>query len=91
MLAMSTRHGQHRADREREGDDDVTSVDNPDAPAQPDGHPGDLRRLARGSALNLAGSFFAASVNLVLPVIITRSLTQRTPASSSRRRPCSPS
>ncbi len=58
------------------GDDDVTSVDVPDAPLRPDGHEADLRRLARGSALNLAGSFIAASLNLVLPVIITRSLTQ---------------
>ncbi len=54
----------------------MTSVDNPDALTQPDGHRADLRRLARGSALNLAGSFFAASVNLVLPIIITRSLTK---------------
>ncbi len=34
----------------------------------------DLRRLARGSSLNLAGSFVAASLNLVLPVVITRGL-----------------
>ncbi len=54
----------------------MTSVDVPDAPLRPDGHEADLRRLARGSALNLAGSFIAASLNLVLPVIITRSLTQ---------------
>lgn len=38
------------------------------------GAPADLRRLARGSSLNLAGSFVAASLNLVLPVVITRSL-----------------
>lgn len=36
---------------------------------------GDLRRLARGSSLNLAGSFVAAVLNLVLPVIITRGLS----------------
>ena len=34
----------------------------------------DLRRLARGSALNLAGSLVAAVLNLVLPVLITRGL-----------------
>lgn len=54
----------------------MISVDDPDAPLKPDGHAADLRRLARGSALNLAGSFVAASLNLVLPVIITRSLAK---------------
>ncbi len=36
----------------------------------------DLRRLARGSAVNLAGSLVAAVLNLVLPILITRGLTQ---------------
>src|SRR5262245_17898674 len=36
----------------------------------------DLRRLARGSALNVAGSTVAVALNLILPVIITRNLTQ---------------
>lgn len=34
----------------------------------------DLRQLARQSGLNLAGSFVAAALNLVLPVLITRTL-----------------
>lgn len=36
---------------------------------------GDLRRLARGSSLNLAGSTVSAVVNLVLPIIVTRRLS----------------
>ena len=32
----------------------------------------DLRQLARQSGLNLAGSFVAAGLNLVLPILITR-------------------
>lgn len=39
-------------------------------------HGSDLRRLARGSTLNLAGSVVAAVLNLVLPIIITRSLAK---------------
>ena len=42
--------------------------------ARSDGGGGDLRQLARGSSFNLAGSVVAAWLNLVLPVIITRSL-----------------
>ncbi len=34
----------------------------------------DLRRLARDSSLNLGGSFVAAALNLVLPVVVTRGL-----------------
>ena len=45
------------------------------APRRSDGGGNDLRQLARGSSFNLAGSFVAAALNLVLPVIITRSLT----------------
>ena len=40
------------------------------------GRRSDLRSLARGSALNLAGSMVAAVLNLALPVIITRGLTR---------------
>jgi O-antigen/teichoic acid export membrane protein len=40
------------------------------------GRKSDLRSLARGSALNLAGSMVAAVLNLALPVIITRGLTR---------------
>jgi O-antigen/teichoic acid export membrane protein len=36
----------------------------------------DLRQLARHSGLNLAGSIVAACLNLVLPVLITRTLVQ---------------
>jgi O-antigen/teichoic acid export membrane protein len=36
----------------------------------------DLRRLARGSALNVAGSSAAVALNLVLPILITRNLTK---------------
>lgn len=36
----------------------------------------DLRRLARGSAFNVAGSAVAVALNLVLPVVITRSLAK---------------
>ncbi len=36
--------------------------------------PADLRRLAHGSSLSLAGSLVAAAVHLLLPVIITRRL-----------------
>ena len=36
----------------------------------------ELRRLARGSTLNLVGSLVAVVLNLVLPVVITRSLVQ---------------
>ena len=42
--------------------------------AAADSRPADLRRLARGSSLNLAGSVVSAVVNLVLPVIVTRRL-----------------
>ncbi|MFC4783444.1 lipopolysaccharide biosynthesis protein [Nocardioides sp. MAHUQ-72] len=52
----------------------MTSVE--PAQAGPDGRTSDLRRLARGSSLNLAGSVVAAALNLVLPVIITRSLAK---------------
>jgi O-antigen/teichoic acid export membrane protein len=34
----------------------------------------DLRQLARQSGLNLAGSFVAAALNVVLPILITRNL-----------------
>ncbi|MBA2696571.1 MAG: oligosaccharide flippase family protein [Actinobacteria bacterium] len=34
----------------------------------------DMRRLARGSGVNLAGSLVAAALNLVLPVVVTRGL-----------------
>ena len=40
------------------------------------GRRSDLRSLARGSVLNLAGSVVAAVLNLALPVIITRGLTR---------------
>ncbi|MFC5178001.1 lipopolysaccharide biosynthesis protein [Nocardioides taihuensis] len=36
----------------------------------------ELRRLARGSTLNLAGSFVTVVLNIVLPVIITRNYVQ---------------
>lgn len=39
-----------------------------------DQRPSDLRRLARGSSLNLAGSFVAVLVNLLLPIMVTRRL-----------------
>ena len=42
-----------------------------------DGRVADLRQLARGSSLNLAGSLVAACLNLVLPVIITRNLVRQ--------------
>lgn len=42
-----------------------------------DGRVADLRQLARGSSLNLAGSLVAALLNLVLPVIVTRNLVQQ--------------
>lgn len=51
-----------------------------------DGRVADLRQLARGSSLNLAGSLVAALLNLVLPVIVTRNLVQQDAESSSRRR-----
>jgi O-antigen/teichoic acid export membrane protein len=54
----------------------VTAVRLSDAAPKPDQQAADLRRLARGSALNLAGSVVAASLNIVLPVIIARSLTK---------------
>jgi O-antigen/teichoic acid export membrane protein len=59
-----------------EGDDEVTSVDTAGAPLRPEESAADLRQLARGSVLNLAGSVVAASLNLVLPIIITRSMTK---------------
>lgn len=39
-----------------------------------DTSPGDLRRLARGTSLNLAGSGVSAVVNLLLPIVVTRRL-----------------
>jgi O-antigen/teichoic acid export membrane protein len=42
----------------------------------PHGRDADLRQLARGSTLNLAGSLVAASLTLVLPVIVTRSFPE---------------
>ena len=39
-----------------------------------DQRPSDLRRLARGSSLNLAGSLVAVLVNLLLPIVVTRRL-----------------
>lgn len=41
---------------------------------RPTGERAELRKLARGSSLNLAGSLVAAVLNLVLPVVITRGL-----------------
>ncbi|MFC6287697.1 lipopolysaccharide biosynthesis protein [Nocardioides sp. GCM10027113] len=41
------------------------------------GPPADLRRLARGSSANLGGSVVAALLNIVLPVVVTRSLDQQ--------------
>lgn len=50
----------------------------PDAPgtgvAASEARAADLRNLARGSSLNLAGSFVSALLSLALPVIITRGL-----------------
>jgi O-antigen/teichoic acid export membrane protein len=54
----------------------VTSLGAPGAEARPDGRASDLRRLARGSTLNLAGSLVAAVLNFVLPVLITRNLAK---------------
>lgn len=54
----------------------MTSVETRGAPSRPGGDTGELRRLARGSTLNLAGSGVAAVLNLVLPVVITRSLAK---------------
>lgn len=36
----------------------------------------DLRKLGRGSTVNLAGSLVTAALSLVLPVLVTRGLTQ---------------
>ena len=54
----------------------MTSVDTAGTPLRPEESAADLRQLARGSVLNLAGSMVAASLNLVLPIVITRSMTQ---------------
>jgi O-antigen/teichoic acid export membrane protein len=60
----------------------TTVARNPVPPARPGGTPErtsderELRRLARGSTLNLVGSLVAVVLNLVLPVVITRSLVQ---------------
>ncbi len=48
----------------------------PRVPLTPERRGADLERLARGSSLNLAGSFVSALLNLLLPVVITRSLTR---------------
>lgn len=46
------------------------------APRRPGDRRTDLRQLARGSTASLAGSVVAASLNLILPVVITRSLVR---------------
>jgi O-antigen/teichoic acid export membrane protein len=43
-------------------------------PDASDTRSGDLRRLARGTSWNLAGSVISASVHLLLPIMITRGL-----------------
>jgi O-antigen/teichoic acid export membrane protein len=54
----------------------VSTVDASGMPRIPGDRRSDLSQLARGSTANLAGSVVAACLNLVLPVIITRSLAQ---------------
>lgn len=58
----------------------VASPVTPPTPGNAARRPGDrrtdLRQLARGSSASLAGSVVAASLNLILPVVITRSLAR---------------
>lgn len=60
-------------DPEQDPQQDAQHDPEPDDHASPE-RDRDLRQLARQSGLNLAGSFVAAALNLVLPILITRSL-----------------